>query len=116
MIYSFGHTGIVESGGNGTITAIEGNTSASGSQSNGGEVLRKRRNTSLVTGYIRPYEKEVNSMDNTPSTAHKEGVEWAKKNGILTGDAAGDLKLTAQVTRQQLCTMLYRFAKKMGKA
>lgn len=54
-------------------------------------------------------------MDNTPSPAHKEGVEWAKKNGILTGDASGDLNLTAPVTRQQLCTMLFRFAKKIGK-
>ena len=37
-----------------------------------------------------------------------------RKNGILTGDA-GDLKLSAPVTRQQLCTMLYRFAKKTGR-
>ena len=42
VIYNFGHTGIVESIGNGTITAIEGNTSSSagGSQSNGGKVCR----------------------------------------------------------------------------
>ena len=49
-------------------------------------------------------------MDNTPSPAHKEGVEWAVKNGILTGDAEGDLKLTEPVTRQQMCTMLKRLA------
>lgn len=53
-------------------------------------------------------------MDNTPSPAHKEGVEWAVKNGILAGDASGDLRLTESVTRQQMCTMLYRFAKKIG--
>lgn len=39
-----------------------------------------------------------------------------KKNGILTGDAKGDLMLSQNVTRQQMCTMLYRFAKLMGKA
>lgn len=55
-------------------------------------------------------------LDNTPSPAHKEGVEWAVKNGILTGDAAGDLKLTEPVTRQQLCTMLYRDANRKGNA
>ena len=55
-------------------------------------------------------------MDNNPSPAHREGVEWAKKNGILTGDASGDLKLSASLTRQQMCTMLFRFAKKIGKA
>lgn len=58
IIYNFGHTGIVESVGKGTITAIEGNTSATdyGSQDNGGCVARKVRKTSLVTAYIRPYE------------------------------------------------------------
>lgn len=53
-------------------------------------------------------------LDNTPSPAHKEGVEWAVKNGILTGDAAGNLKLTEPVTRQQFCTMLYRYANRKG--
>lgn len=61
VIYNFGHTGIVESIGNGSITAIEGNTSpgTAGSQSNGGMVCRRTRKTSLVTAYIRPdYDKE----------------------------------------------------------
>ena len=118
VIYNFGHTGIVESVQGTTITAIEGNTSpsAGGSQSNGGMVCRKTRGLKTVTAFIRPdFKKEDKRMDNTPSPAHKEGVEWAKKNGILTGDAAGDLKLTEPVTRQLLCTMLYRYAKKNGK-
>ena len=119
VIYSFGHTGIVESVGAETVTVIEGNTSpgAAGSQDNGGMVCRRTRNTGAVTAYLRFSEKrEGNKMDNTPSPAHKEGVDWAVKNGILTGDAAGNLKLTETVTRQQLCTMLYRFARKIGKA
>ena len=53
------------------------------------------------------------TMDNTPSPAHKEGVEWAVKNGILTGNSEGDLMLSQPVTRQQMCTMLYRFWKLM---
>lgn len=51
---------------------------------------------------------EVKIMDNTPSPAHKEGVEWAVKNGILTGNSEGDLMLSQPVTRQQMCTMLHR--------
>lgn len=118
-IYSFGHTGIVESVASRTITAIEGNTSpdASGSQNNGGEVCRKTRKCSLVTAFIRPdYQKEVSHMDNTPSPAHKAGVDWAIQKGILTGDARGDLMLSQPVSRQQFCTMLFRFAKLIGKA
>ncbi|MEY8389141.1 CHAP domain-containing protein [Oscillospiraceae bacterium 38-13] len=104
------HTGIIEKVTPSHVTAIEGNTSQSGSQSNGGMVCRKTRPVSLIAGAVRPdYQK-----DNTPSPAHREGVEWARENGILTGDASGDLKLSAPVTRQQFCTMLYRFARSMG--
>lgn len=117
IIYDFGHTGIMESVGNGTITAIEGNTSpgTSGSQSNGGMVCRRTRKTSTVTAYIRPDYKEENPMDNNPSPAHREGVEWCKKNGIIKGDASGNLGLSQNLTKQQMCTMLYRFAKFIGK-
>lgn len=111
------HTGIVEGASSAGVTAIEGNTSQAGSQSDGGQVCRKNRPYSRIAGALRPeYEREEAHMDNTPSPAHKEGVEWAKKNGILKGDVSGDLKLTAPVTRQQMCTMLYRFARKIGEA
>lgn len=59
VIYNFGHTGILEKDNlDGTITVIEGNTSANekGSQSNGGGVFRRKRDKSLVSGYIRPYD------------------------------------------------------------
>ena len=109
------HTGIVEQVSPQSVVAIEGNTSLSGSQSDGGMVCRKSRNQSEIVGAVRPqYEKEEKPMDNTPSPAHKEGVEWAVKNGILTGDDSGDLKLSQTVTRQQLCTILFRFAKWKG--
>ena len=111
------HTGIIEKVTLTGVVAIEGNTSEAGSQSNGGMVCRKTRPYSQIVGVVRPnYQKEDKRMDNTPSPAHKEGVDWAKKNSILTGDAAGDLKLSQPVTRQQLCSMLYRLAKSMGKA
>ena len=65
VIYSFGHTGIVESAASGAITAIEGNTSAgeAGSQDNGGGVFRRTRSKSLAAAYIRPLQKEEEEMD-----------------------------------------------------
>ena len=66
VIYNFGHTGIVESVGSGTITAIEGNTSAgdAGSQANGGGVFRRVRSRALVTAYIRAFDSfEEDWMD-----------------------------------------------------
>ena len=116
IIYNFGHTGIVESVSSGMVTAIEGNTSpsAAGSQSNGGMVCRRTRSASLVTAYIRPdYEKEEEKMDNTPSAAHKESVEWAVRNGILNGNASGDLMLSQPLTRQQFCTLLYNYHERL---
>ena len=113
VIYSFGHTGVVEAVGAGTITAIEGNTSpgGAGSQSDGGMVCRRIRKAALAAAYIRPVEgEEVRPVDNTPSPAHRAGVEWAVENGILSGDGEGNLKLSAPATRQQLCTMLKRLA------
>lgn len=120
VIYTFGHTGIVESIGNGEFTAIEGNTSISGSQSNGGEVCRKTRKLYSAKAFLRPeYKKEVlkvtAKLDNTPSNAHKEAVEWAKANGILNGNTFGNLMLSQPVTRQQLCTILYNYHRKFGK-
>lgn len=107
------HCGIIETVGGSTVVAIEGNT-AIGNDSNGGKVMRRTRTLSDIMGAVRPaYEEEP--MDNTPSPAHKEGVEWAAKNGILTGNSEGDLMLSQPVTRQQMCTMLYRFAKYLGK-
>lgn len=52
--------------------------------------------------------QEVTEMDNTASPAHKEGVEWCVERGILRGGPDGDMMLRQPVTREQLCTMLYR--------
>lgn len=114
-VYDFGgdgaadHCGIVERAYEDGLIAIEGNTSVSGSQSNGGAVCRKHRPYRQVLGAVRPKFKEETKMDNTPSPAHKEGVAWAVEQGILAGNAGGDLMLHKPVTREQLCTMLYRY-------
>lgn len=68
VIFSFSsahdHTGIVTSVGSSTISTIEGNTSASGSQDNGGIVMAKTRNKSKVYGYIRlSFEAETGNAN-----------------------------------------------------
>ncbi len=55
------HCGIIERVTSTQITAIEGNTSDGGSQSNGGMVCRKTRPYSQIVGVIRPtYRTETN--------------------------------------------------------
>lgn len=52
------HGGIVESYGNGYVTTIDGNTSAS-NQSNGGQVARRTRPMSQVLGFGHPAYDDV---------------------------------------------------------
>ena len=117
VIYDWGangvpdHCGIVESASGSAVTAIEGNT-AVGNDSDGGEVMRRERQTRQILGAVRPRYEEERTVDNTPSDAHREGVAWAVENGILLG-SGGDLMLSQSVTREQLCTMLYRLAQRM---
>ena len=120
VIYDWGgdkvpdHCGIVESVSGSSVVAIEGNTSV-GNDSGGGEVMRRTRSTSQILGAVRPVYKEEKAMDNTPAAAYKEGVEWCQKNGILLGNTDGDLMLSQPVTREQMCTFMYRLAKVLGK-
>jgi N-acetylmuramoyl-L-alanine amidase CwlA len=59
---------------------------------------------------------EDKNMDNTPASYAKEAVNWAVKKGIMSGNEKGDLMLNKPITREQFVTMLYRFAKLIGKA
>ena len=102
IIYTFGHTGIVESAVGSAVTAIEGNTSPgeAGSQDNGGGVYRRKRSRTRVKAYIRPFDKyEEDTMTGkeiydalneylkkqpVPGWAQKELAE-AVKMGITDG-------------------------------
>lgn len=57
------HVGIVESRTKNGVVAIEGNTSENGSQSNGGEVLRKTRSDSLILAVARPRYQDLEYSD-----------------------------------------------------
>ena len=110
------HMGIVIECRGKNLYTVEGNT-ADGDNSNGGQVLTRLRPLAVVRGAVRPdYTEEEQAMDNTPSGYAVEAVRWARENGILYGNAAGDLKLHDPVTREQVLTFLHRFAKSIGKA
>ncbi|MBD5152391.1 MAG: CHAP domain-containing protein [Oscillibacter sp.] len=103
VIYNFGHTGILESAATGTVTVVEGNTSAgaAGSQDNGGGVFTRTRSRTLVQAFIRPFDKyeeddmDINTMISqmTDEQAYKllekakkyaakrAEPEWSKKEG-----------------------------------
>ena len=110
------HMGIVIECRGKNLYTVDGNT-ADGDNSNGGQVLTRLRPLAVVRGAVRPdYTEEEQAMDNTPSGYAVEAVRWARENGILYGNAAGDLKLHDPVTREQVLTVLHRFAKSIGKA
>lgn len=50
------------------------------------------------------------AADNIPAAYAEDAVAWAVDNGIMTGDASGDLMLSQPVTRQQFAVMLWRYA------
>ena len=61
-------------------------------------------------------KKEWQDNDETNHAEMAAAREWAKKNNIITGTTAGVYSWQDIPTREQLATMLYRFAKLMGKA
>lgn len=84
VIYTFGHTGIVESAGANTVTAIEGNTSAgeAGSQSNGGGVFRRTRSKALAAAYISAFD----GLDKDPAADASGGQELNGADAQFTED------------------------------
>lgn len=138
LIYDFpggaatDHCGIVEKVTLTGAVAIEGNTSQAGSQSNGGEVCRKNRPTSLIVGAVRPKFEEEEDMDfskwkdedfirfadRMQAALSKKPVSAklapelaeAKARGITDGTSPN-----AFATRAQAAVMTLRESKKDGK-
>lgn len=136
------HTGLVERVDGSHVYTIEGNTSgASGVIANGGGVCRKSYSLGYaqIAGYGRPdysmideededmdkdkfkalwLEMRKDLQDNDANSYSEEAREWAVANGIVQGGSTkefngmwGDF-----LTREQMVTLLYRFAKLMGTA
>lgn len=60
-------------------------------------------------------EMDKSKLDNATALWSKKAVEWAQENGLMVGDANGDLMLRSPLTREQFCVMLKRYHDKFGK-
>ena len=130
------HCGVLfETLGN-TIKTIEGNTGI-GNDSNGGEVMLRKRTLEFVLGAVRPtFEQEVVNVDyeqfmkllneyrselrdNDSNAYSEEARNWAISTGLIQGngttpDGQPNYMWADFLTREQFITVLYRFAKKLG--
>jgi len=74
----------------------------------------------IVSVLYRIAGKPVSTVDNpftdlqANQTWYHEAVVWAYENGIVTGTSATTFAPTGAVTREQMATFLYRFAKYIG--
>ena len=60
--------------------------------------------------------RRLDERDNEPSKwkGAAEAVNWAKETGIMKGDDKGNLRLRDNITREEMCVMLHRFAGIVG--
>lgn len=133
------HTGLVSKVTSDRVYTIEGNTStASGVVDNGGGVAEKSYplNYRMIGGYGRPnysiidmededmtverfkelmkeYRDEL--QDNDSAKWSKNAREWAVSSGMIAGGGDGKYMWEDFLTREQMATMLYRFAQYIGK-
>lgn len=122
------HIGVCERAEPGYITTIDGNT-GTGSEANGGAVMRRRRALKYVGGVARPnYESEDDDMTQEqfndlmdkyiaqisaqePSPWSREAREWAEGRGIINGDETGRKKYKKPCTREELVQILFNQSK-----
>lgn len=99
------------------VQAIEGNTSQSGSQSNGGQVCRKNRPRKYIVGAVRPkfdQEKEEDDMviyktlNDVPSW-YKPAVQKTVDKGALKGTSGKEINVSEDLCRT--LTVLDRLGK-----
>ena len=124
VIYDFpggaatNHCGIVETElPDYGVQAVEGNTSQSGSQSNGGMVCRKNRPGKYIVGAVRPVfdkEKEEDDMviyktlNDVPSW-YKAAVQKAMDKDALKGTSGKEINVSEDLCRT--LTVLDRLGK-----
>ena len=136
------HCGIVESVTGSGVIAIEGNTGAE-NDANGGQVQRRTRPGKYIMGAVRPgFDKEGPEMtqeefnkkfeaalsahrqklqDNDASSYSAEARAWAVARGLVQGggklpDGTDNFMWEDLLTREQMATLLYRFALLMEQA
>ena len=92
------------------IRTVEGNTSVSGSQSNGGMVCEKTRYPSQVVGVCRPTYKEEEMPKADDLTGHwaESSCRKAEVKAIMKGYPDGTWRPDQAVTRAELAVILDR--------
>ena len=99
------------------VQAVEGNTSQSGSQSNGGMVCRKNRPGKYIVGAVRPvFDKEKEEDDmviyktlNDVPSGYKAAVQKAMDKDALKGTSGKEINVSEDLCRT--LTVLDRLGK-----
>lgn len=115
------HIGIVESVFDGGIVAVEGNTSANGSQINGGYVMRKTRYNSKIMGYIHidtvapspnpnpviGFER-IHGVDRYNTSKATANLFNGRQNGyvLVNGSSFADGLSASYLAQQKKCSVL----------
>ena len=101
--------GWISHGTVGWVKTIEGNTSKSGSQSNGGEVCEKVRYPSQIVAVCRPkYKEEPVKKDDLTGHWAESSCRKAEDKGIMKGYPDGSWCPDKTLTRAELATVLDR--------
>ena len=106
--------GWISHGTVGWVRTIEGNTSKSGSQSNGEEVCEKTRYPSQIVAVCRPHYKPKEEPMKDDITGHwaADDIRWCMERGILKGYPDGSFQPDQPVTRAEMaviCKRLYAY-------
>ena len=107
------HCGLLETVQDEFVVTIEGNTGV-GNEANGGAVMRRKRETSLVVGAVRPkYKKDEGRMTyqylkDVPET-FRPVVELLMKAGIIQGDGSDPQgnEDVINLTHEQVRTLMF---------
>lgn len=101
--------GWISNGVVGWIRTIEGNTSKSGSQANGGEVCEKVRYPSQIVAVCRPkYKEEPVKKDDLTGHWAEAACRKAEEKGVMRGYPDGSWAPDKTLTRAELATVLDR--------
>ena len=93
-----------------SVTTIEGNTSSSGSQDNGGIVCEKVRFPRQIVAVCRPKYKtdDPQPVDDVKGHWAEEAIRWCMEMGLMQGYEDGTFQPDKPVTRAELATILKR--------
>lgn len=96
-----------------SVATIEGNTSSSGSQDNGGMVCEKVRFPRQIVAVCRPqYSEEPAALDDITGHWAEDAIRWCMDKGLMRGYEDGTFQPDKGVTRAELATVIKRLEEK----